>query len=78
MPVDVASNPEKVRAGRLGARARWGDHAPRTIALDDLTPEQRLLVRRLVEAVRAAPSVAEAATAAVDGDVRGRGEEPRP
>jgi hypothetical protein len=39
------------RAGRLGARARWGP--PRVVRLDDLSPEQRRLVLALVDAARA-------------------------
>jgi hypothetical protein len=36
--------------GRIGARKRWGD--PGVVRLDELTPEQRRLVRALVDAAR--------------------------
>ena len=48
-----AKNPAKQRAGRLGARATWGDHVPRVVRLDSLTSEQRFLIRALVEAAKA-------------------------
>lgn len=44
-------DPRKVRAGSLGARARWrGDR--RVVRIDDLSPEQRRLVLALVDAAR--------------------------
>ena len=41
----------KADAGRLGARARWGD-TPRVVRLDDLSRSQRRLVLALVDAAR--------------------------
>ena len=65
-------DPTKARAGRLGARARWGE--PRIARLDDLTPEQRRLVRALIDAAReqAAPAIVSPGTAMEDdgGDRR--------
>ena len=56
----------KSRAGRLGARARWGD--PGVVNLTDLTPAQRRLVLALVDAAKAeqrkAPVVFETPTEA--------------
>lgn len=49
--LSVTKNAEKARAGRIGARRRWGD--PGVVRLDDLTPPQRRLVLALVEAARA-------------------------
>jgi hypothetical protein len=43
-------DPAKVRVGMLGARARWGE--PRTVRIDDLTPDQRRLVLALIDAAR--------------------------
>lgn len=54
-------NPALVEAGRRGARARWGE--PRTVRLDELTPEQRHLVVALIDAAKKAPAVAESASA---------------
>lgn len=50
-------NPVKVRAGAIGARNRWGP--PRIIRLDELTIEQAVLVRALVEAAKAVPREAD-------------------
>ena len=44
---------ERAAWGREGARRRWGDHVPRVIRLDDLTPEQRRVVLAFVELERA-------------------------
>jgi hypothetical protein len=41
----------KTAAGKLGARARWGD--PGVVNLSDLTPAQRRLVLALVDAAKA-------------------------
>lgn len=43
-------NPVKVRAGRMGGRARWGE--PRVLRLDTLPPSVRAGVLALVEAER--------------------------
>lgn len=43
-------NPKMVAAGRLNARARWGDQ--RVVRLDELTPESRRLVLALIEAAK--------------------------
>ena len=53
-----AKNPAKVRAGTLGARARWG--SPRRVRLDGLKPERRLEVIALVNHMRAANAAAHA------------------
>jgi hypothetical protein len=50
--------PTPAERGRNGARKRWADHAPRTVSLEDLTPEQRRLVRALVDAVRSSSEAA--------------------
>jgi hypothetical protein len=47
----ATKDPTKVRAGKIGARARWGE--PRVARLDDLTLPQRRLVLALIEAARA-------------------------
>jgi len=39
-----------VEAGRKGALRRWGE--PKVVRLDDLTEDQRRLVRALIEAAR--------------------------
>ncbi|MDP8905499.1 MAG: hypothetical protein M3N29_09365 [Chloroflexota bacterium] len=49
--VSVSKNSVKQRAGRAGARRRWGD-TPRVVRLDDLTPAQRRVVLALLNAVR--------------------------
>lgn len=56
----VDPNPIKQRAGRIGARVRWGD-TPRVVRLDDLTAPQRRLVLALVAAAKneAGPAVIE-------------------
>jgi hypothetical protein len=55
VPLDSRpKNPVKVRAGALGALARWGGE-PHILRLDTLTPEQRRLVMALVDAARSAP-----------------------
>lgn len=48
----ATKNPDKVRAGQIGARTRWGP--PRIVRLDDLTPEERGVVLALIAAQRAA------------------------
>jgi hypothetical protein len=56
-------DPSKVRAGRIGARARWGD-TPRVVRLDSLDPFARdavLALIRLDEAKRARDGAQEAA-----------------
>ena len=45
-------DPVKVRAGAIGARARWDGHDTRVVRLGDLTPEQRRLVLALISAAR--------------------------
>lgn len=54
--VSVSKDPVKQRAGLAGARRRWGE--PGVIALADLTPEQRRLVRALVDAAKQTPEAA--------------------
>lgn len=48
--VSALKNPTKVRAGTIGARARWGP--PRVVRLDDLSAQQRRLVLALISAAR--------------------------
>lgn len=51
-------------AGRIAARARWGE--PRSVKIADLTPPQRRLVLALVDAARKeAPVVSETPTGAM-------------
>lgn len=45
-------DPAKVRAGRNGARKRWG--VQRYVRLDDLSDEERQAVLILIDALRAA------------------------
>lgn len=47
----LQKDPTKVRAGQIGARARWGEE-PRIVRLDALTAPQRRLVLALVDAAR--------------------------
>lgn len=63
-------NPAKQRAGRIGARAKWGE--PRILRLDELTNEQRRLVRAVLEASEAAAVIETPATASVHGGDRER------
>lgn len=61
--------------GRLGGRAKWKDHAPTSVRLNDLTPDQRRLVLAMVEAARNELAAAEISTPAtaepeVQGDAR--------
>lgn len=42
--------------GRMGARARWRDHRPRTLRLDKLDPLTRRAVEALVAAAESAPA----------------------
>lgn len=44
-------NPVLVAAGRRGALKRWGD-APKTVRIDDLSPDQRRLIVALIDAAR--------------------------
>ncbi len=57
----VTKDPDKVRAGRIGADVRW--RQPRTVSLDDLTGEQRRLILALVDAAKKAPSAADTESA---------------
>lgn len=45
-----SKDPVRVRAGRAGARRRWGE--PRVVRLDDLSAPQRRLVLALIDAAR--------------------------
>lgn len=55
-------DPVKVRAGQIGANARWGP--PRVVRLDELTPDQRRVVVAMLEAAKkAAPADASAGAA---------------
>ena len=44
-------NPQRVRQGKLGMRARWADHVPNVVKLTDLTIQQRRLVLALINVV---------------------------
>jgi hypothetical protein len=72
--ITEAKNLAKVRAGKIGARSRWGP--PRVVRLHDLTPDQRRLVLALVEAARTSEKAAAAcetpATANVGGHCHDR------
>lgn len=59
MPEVVSSSkrPEKVRAGQLGARARWGEQ--RVARLDSLAPSIRAAVLALLRADEAARKAAD-------------------
>ena len=48
----LTKDPVKVRAGTIGAKARWDGHDTRVVRLGDLTPEQRRLVLALISAAR--------------------------
>lgn len=59
--ISVDRNAAKVRAGRAGAKARWGEGPVKVLRISDLTPAQRALVVALVEAARAAKASDDAA-----------------
>lgn len=46
--VSGTKNPGRVAAGRATARMRWGQHMPRTVALDSLEPAEQAVVRALI------------------------------
>jgi hypothetical protein len=46
--VEADKDPRKVKAGRIGSRARWGE--PRIVRLDALAPTVAMAIRALVEA----------------------------
>jgi hypothetical protein len=48
----LTKDPVKVRAGTIGARARWDGHDSKIVRLGDLTSEQRRLVLALISAAR--------------------------
>ena len=50
--VSISRDPSKVRAGRIGARSRWG--TPRRVHIGDLPPARRAVVLALIEAERRA------------------------
>ena len=65
----VAEHPRKrtkAEAGLLGARAKWGDHVPRVVRMDDLTDDQARLVHALIAAARAEREKADPAVATPD------------
>ncbi len=69
----ASKDPTKVRAGRIGAEARWGPLGTRTVKIGDLTVEQRRLVLALVDAAKKAPSATtESAQEEVDDHARHR------
>ena len=51
-PPDTAKNPKKQAAGRIAARARWGE--PRVLRLDTLPSEYRRAVMALLDAAKSA------------------------
>lgn len=54
--IPATKNPDKVRAGKLGARAKWGpDYVRRVVRLDELTEPQRRVVLSLITAAKTAP-----------------------
>jgi hypothetical protein len=61
--VSETKDPVKVRAGTIGARARWADHQPDRVKLSDLSSEQRRLVLALIAAARSESDNAKAASA---------------
>lgn len=55
MPSDSPPrNAVKQRAGLIGARARWRDHTPRVVSLNQLDPRVRAAVLALMRADEAA------------------------
>lgn len=60
-----AKNPAKVRAGQIGARARWGEQ--RVLRLDQLGADERRLVAALLAAKHTADEAKKDATA-TNGD----------
>jgi hypothetical protein len=60
IPRDLSE--KRARAGRIGARRRWGE--PGVLDLADLTPPQRRLVLALVDAARNEKAVAVSETPA--------------
>jgi hypothetical protein len=50
--ISTTKDPNKVRAGQLGGRARWGEHDARIVKLDALTIQQRFLVLALIRAAK--------------------------
>jgi len=59
--VEAVKDPRKVRAGKAGSRARWGEHG-RIVRLDNLAAPVRAAVVALIEADRAAKAAADAST----------------
>lgn len=51
--MDSGKDPKRVAAGRVAARARWGEQ-PRVVRLDELDSEQRAVVLAWIDATRAA------------------------
>lgn len=66
--VSDSKDPKKQRAGRVGARRRWGD--PGVVQLDQLTPPQRRLVLALVQAAKSEAAAAIEVPAAATSEVR--------
>jgi membrane glycosyltransferase len=63
MTVAPSKDPNKVKAGQIGSRSRWGEQ-PRVLRLDALSMPQRAVVVSLVEALKAAPAATQVRTAA--------------
>ena len=62
-----SKNPVFVESGLRGARARWGDHEPKTVRLTALDPHVREVVLTLIRADEAARRVDEKAAPNADG-----------
>ena len=69
-PAHGPKDPAKVRAGRAGARRRWGSHPSRVVRLDELTASQRRLVLALVEAVKNEAGAGSDTAAPANAEVR--------
>lgn len=58
----TTKDPAKVRAGKIGARVRWGEpRTPVTVRLDSLDTATRHVIILLIEAAKAAAAKAEEA-----------------
>ncbi len=58
--VSAIKNPDKQRAGQIGALTRWGE--PRLVRLDELSGPQRQVVVALVDALKQSAPAANAET----------------
>jgi hypothetical protein len=69
----ASKNPDKVRAGHLGAARRWAGYARTVVRIGDLTSEQRLLVLALIQAARESGSERAVGEAAPTAELGGHG-----